>query len=54
MTSQADVDWEALRAEAREAMTHAYAPYSGYPVGVAALVDDGRTGRGSRRARRRT
>ena len=43
MTSQADVDWEALRAEAREAMTHAYAPYSGYPVGVAALVDDGRT-----------
>ncbi len=24
-------------------MTHAYAPYSGYPVGVAALVDDGRT-----------
>ncbi|CAM5654917.1 hypothetical protein SCANM63S_07486 [Streptomyces canarius] len=24
-------------------MTHAYAPYSGYPVGAAALVDDGRT-----------
>ena len=24
-------------------MAHAYAPYSGYPVGVAALVDDGRT-----------
>ncbi|MFL1428905.1 MULTISPECIES: cytidine deaminase [unclassified Nocardiopsis] len=39
----ADVDWEALRAEAREAMTHAYAPYSEYPVGAAALVDDGRT-----------
>jgi len=38
-----DIDWEALRAVARDAMAHAYAPYSGYPVGVAALVDDGRT-----------
>ncbi|MEU0282188.1 cytidine deaminase [Streptomyces sp. NPDC088147] len=37
------VDWDALRASARAAMTHAYAPYSKYPVGVAALVDDGRT-----------
>ena len=37
-----DVDWTALRAEAREAMARAYAPYSGYPVGAAALVDDGR------------
>ncbi|WNO72732.1 cytidine deaminase [Streptomyces sp. AM8-1-1] len=37
-----DVDWELLRERAREAMSHAYAPYSGYPVGVAALVDDGR------------
>ncbi|MET9291268.1 cytidine deaminase [Streptomyces sp. NPDC003077] len=36
-------DWEALRAHARDAMSRAYAPYSGYPVGVAALVDDGRT-----------
>ncbi|AYG80893.1 Cytidine deaminase [Streptomyces hundungensis] len=36
-------DWEALRTAAREAMSHAYAPYSGYPVGAAALVDDGRT-----------
>ncbi|MFD6095336.1 cytidine deaminase [Nocardiopsis flavescens] len=36
------VDWEALRARAREAMAHAYAPYSRYPVGAAALVDDGR------------
>ncbi|WP_171114214.1 cytidine deaminase [Streptomyces sp. N502] len=43
MTPTADVDWEALRTVAREAMTHAYAPYSGYAVGVAALVDDGRT-----------
>lgn len=37
-----DVDWEGLRAAAREAMTHAYVPYSHFPVGVAALVDDGR------------
>jgi cytidine deaminase len=36
------VDWAALRAAAREAMAHAYAPYSNYPVGAAALVDDGR------------
>ncbi|MFI6577362.1 cytidine deaminase [Nocardiopsis sp. NPDC050513] len=36
------VDWAALRAVAREAMGHAYAPYSQYPVGAAALVDDGR------------
>ena len=37
-----DIDWEALREHAREAMTHAYAPYSHFPVGVAGLVDDGR------------
>lgn len=42
-TPRADVDWEALRVAARDAMSRAYAPYSGYPVGVAALVDDGRT-----------
>ncbi|MFI1617212.1 cytidine deaminase [Streptomyces lydicus] len=36
-------DWELLRAQARDAMSRAYAPYSGYPVGAAALVDDGRT-----------
>ncbi|GAA1926119.1 cytidine deaminase [Nocardioides lentus] len=34
--------WEALRARAVEAATHAYAPYSGFPVGAAARVDDGR------------
>lgn len=37
------VDWETLREAARDAMSRAYAPYSGYPVGAAALVDDGRT-----------
>ena len=36
------VDWDALREAAREAMTRAYAPYSRFPVGVAGLVDDGR------------
>ncbi|WP_308268496.1 cytidine deaminase [Yinghuangia soli] len=39
----AEIDWAALRAAAAEAMGHAYAPYSKYPVGAAALVDDGRT-----------
>lgn len=34
--------WEQLRAQAQEAMRCAYAPYSNYPVGAAALVDDGR------------
>ncbi|MGR8008725.1 cytidine deaminase [Streptomyces hypolithicus] len=44
MTGAADhADWEALRKAAREAMSFAYAPYSGFPVGAAALVDDGRT-----------
>ncbi|WP_329472059.1 cytidine deaminase [Streptomyces sp. NBC_01723] len=36
-------DWDGLRAAARDAMSRAYAPYSGYAVGAAALVDDGRT-----------
>ncbi|MDI5967511.1 cytidine deaminase [Streptantibioticus silvisoli] len=42
-TDPATVDWEALRAAARDIMTRAYAPYSRFPVGAAALVDDGRT-----------
>jgi cytidine deaminase len=37
-----DVDWAALREAAVEAMHHAYAPYSKFPVGVTGLVDDGR------------
>ena len=36
------VDWVRLRAAATEVMGRAYAPYSGFPVGVAGLVDDGR------------
>ena len=35
-------DWETLREAAVEAMGHAYAPYSRFQVGAAALVDDGR------------
>ncbi|MEU6124288.1 cytidine deaminase [Streptomyces sp. NPDC047123] len=42
-TTAVDADWDALREAAREAMSRAYAPYSGFPVGAAALVDDGRT-----------
>jgi cytidine deaminase len=41
MTSST-VDWAGLRRAALEAMGNAYAPYSQYPVGAAALVDDGR------------
>ena len=37
-----DVDWVELRAAAVDAMQRAYAPYSRFPVGAAALVDDGR------------
>jgi cytidine deaminase len=37
-----DFDWDGLTARAVEASTRAYAPYSHYPVGAAALVDDGR------------
>ena len=37
-----DIDWGRLRTAAAEAMTHAYVPYSKFPVGAAALVSDGR------------
>ena len=40
--SPTHIDWELLRTEALGAMKKAYVPYSKFPVGVAALVDDGR------------
>jgi cytidine deaminase len=36
------IDWEILRKEAIAAMKKAYVPYSNFPVGAAALTDDGR------------
>lgn len=36
------IDWDGLRDAARDAMQHSYSPYSRFPVGAAALVDDGR------------
>src|SRR6202012_1046851 len=38
----AAIDWKSLRDKAIHAARGAYAPYSGFPVGAAALVDDGR------------
>ena len=37
-----EVDWTALEAAALAAMGKAYAPYSKFPVGAAALTEDGR------------
>jgi cytidine deaminase len=42
VSQTASIDWDLLRTSAVEAMHHAYAPYSGFPVGVAGLVEDGR------------
>jgi cytidine deaminase len=36
------IDWKALRDKAIHVANNAYAPYSNFPVGAAALVDDGR------------
>ncbi len=41
-TDASGIDWDRLRDEALAAMEKAYVPYSRFPVGVAALVDDGR------------
>ncbi|MDQ1734968.1 MAG: cytidine deaminase [Pseudonocardiales bacterium] len=37
-----NTSWNVLLQEAKAAMAMAYAPYSRFPVGAAALVDDGR------------
>ena len=42
MTATDPIDWADLRERAREAMAKAYVPYSEFPVGAAAIVDDGR------------
>lgn len=40
------VDWKQLHEAASEVCAQAYAPYSGFSVGAAGLVDDGRIVRG--------
>lgn len=37
-----DIDWKQLTVVATEAMRKSYAPYSNFPVGAAALTEDGR------------
>ncbi|MGN6576084.1 MAG: cytidine deaminase, partial [Nocardioides sp.] len=37
-----DFDWESLTDEARRISERAYVPYSHFPVGAAAMADDGR------------
>jgi cytidine deaminase len=37
-----EINWEDLKKAAIAAMKNAYAPYSHFPVGAAALVNDGR------------
>jgi cytidine deaminase len=37
-----DINWEVLQTTAIGAMKKAYVPYSKFPVGVAALTEDGR------------
>ena len=36
------LDWDELKTAAVDVMARAYAPYSRFPVGAAALLDDGR------------
>jgi cytidine deaminase len=38
----AEIDWDVLHERACAVRERAYAPYSHFPVGAAALVDDGR------------
>jgi len=42
MSLENNYDWDALRAAANAAMKRAYVPYSKFPVGAAALAEDGR------------
>ena len=42
----AEIDWDSLREIATGAMRPAYAPYSDFPVGAAALGGEGRGGSG--------
>ncbi|ASR02558.1 MULTISPECIES: cytidine deaminase [Gordonia] len=37
-----DIEWNVLRHKATEMLSHAYAPYSQYPVGAAGVTSDGR------------
>src|SRR5215210_2949592 len=37
-----EFDWRGLQQAAIDIAAHAYVPYSRYPVGAAAVVDDGR------------
>ena len=37
-----EATWRELQRAATDALAHSYSPYSRYPVGAAALVDDGR------------
>ena len=37
-----NINWDELRNVANESMKQAYAPYSNFPVGAAALTSDGR------------
>ncbi len=42
MSVVSEIDWKLLRDKAIAVSRDAYAPYSNFPVGAAALVDDGR------------
>lgn len=47
-----DAAWRSLQQAATDALQHSYSPYSNFPVGAAALVDDGRVVTGALRAKR--